>query len=169
MTLYRAPLLDLTRAGVRFVVIGGVAAGLHGSARVTFDLDVCYDPSAANRERLAAVLAAWKAHLRGADPGLPFVLDARALATSHVLTLSTAAMGDIDVMDSVAGVGDFAAVLAASAELDVGEGLRCPVLGLPALIRAKRAARRRKDMDQLPELEALLELREKGEGRGPSG
>jgi hypothetical protein len=62
-------------------------------------------------------------------------------------------------MDSVGGVGDFAAVLAASAELDVGDGLRCPVLGLPALIRAKRATRRRKDVDQLPELEALLELR----------
>ena len=165
MTLYRAPLLDLTRAGVRFVVIGGVAAGLHGSARVTFDLDVCYDPSAENRERLAAVLVAWKAYLRGADPGLPFVIDARALAISHVLTLSTASVGDIDVMDSVGGVGDFAAVLAASEHLDVGDGLRCPVLGLPALIRAKRAARRRKDLDQLPELEALLELtRERGGG-----
>lgn len=38
----------LVEARVRFVVIGGVAAGLHGVARATFDLDICYDPSEEN-------------------------------------------------------------------------------------------------------------------------
>jgi hypothetical protein len=155
--LFRAHLLDLTQAGVRFVVIGGVAAGLHGSTRATFDLDVCYDPALDNRERLAALLRSWDAYLRGVEPGPPFELDARTLATSHVLTLTTR-LGDIDVMDRVAGVGDFAAVLAGSVEFDVGDGLRCWILDLPALIRAKRAAGRAKDKAQLPELEALLEL-----------
>ena len=78
--------------------------------------------------------------------------------------LSTAARGDVDVMDSVAGVGDFAAVLAESEAMDLGDGLHCRVLSLAALIRAKRAARRRKDLDQLPELEALLELRTRAVG-----
>jgi hypothetical protein len=105
------------------------------------------------------VLGGWQACLRGAERELPFVLDARALAVSRVLTLSTAAMGDIAVMDSVVGVGDYAAVVAASEEVDFGGGLRCRVLGLPALIRAKRAAGRRRDLADLPELEALLELK----------
>ena len=157
--LFRAPLVDLANAEVHFVVIGGVAANIHGVARVTFDLDICYDSAPANREKLAAVLRSWGAVLRGADPGLPFELDARALTISHVLTLTTR-LGDIDVMDSVAGVGGFAEVWANSAEFDVG-GLRCRILDLPALIRAKRAAGRKKDRDQLPELEALLELTRK--------
>lgn len=156
--LYRFHLLGLTRAGVRFVVIGGVAAGLHGSVHVTFDLDLCYDPGADNRKRLTAVLASWNAHPRGVEPGLPFVMDVRTLAVSPVLTLTTS-QGDVDVMDRVAGVGGYPDVFAHSVEMDLGEGLRCRVLDLPALIRAKRASARRKDLDQLPELEALLELK----------
>ena len=158
--MFRAQLEDLNRAGVRYVVIGGVAATLHGSASVTFDLDVCFDPVPTNRERLSDLLRSWGAHLRGVEPGLPFELDAQALATSHVLTLTTR-LGDIDVMDSVTGVGAYAEVAANAVEFDVGGGLRCSVLDLPALVRAKRAAGRLKDKQHLPELEALLELTKK--------
>jgi hypothetical protein len=125
----------------------------------------CYDPEADNRRRLAATLAAWGAYLRGVEPGLPFVMDDRTLRTTPVMTLITS-QGSIDVMDRVLGVGEFADVLRDSEEVASGD-LRFRVLSLAALIRAKRATRRRKDMDQLPELEALLELREKGEGRRP--
>ena len=38
-------------------------------------------------------------------------------------------------------------------------GCRCRCLGLPELIRVKRAAGRPKDLDALAELEALLEER----------
>ena len=158
--MFRSHLEDLNRAGVRYVVIGGVAATLHGSASVTFDLDVCYDPAPTNRERLSNLLRSWSAFLRGVEPGLPFELDAQTLATSHVLTLTTR-FGDLDVMDTVAGIGGYAEVAANAVELDVGDGLRCRVLDLPALIRAKRAAGRAKDRQQLPELEALLELTKK--------
>lgn len=157
----------LVEADVRFVVIGGVAANAHGSARITDDLDVCYDPEDDNRRRLAATLAAWGAYLRGVEPGLPFVMDDRTLRTTPVMTLITS-QGSIDVMDRVLGVGGFPDVLRDSAEAEAG-GVTFRVLALPALIRAKRATHRRKDLDQLPELEALLELRERGEGRGPSG
>ena len=156
-------LLDMVRGlsvgGVRFVVIGGVAATAHGSARVTDDVDICYDPTDDNRDRLAATLANWGAYLRGVEPGLPFIMDARMLRTTPVMTLVTR-QGNIDVMDRVAGVGEFADVWAESQEVDAG-GTTFRVLSLPALIRAKRAAGRKKDRDQLPELEALLELKRK--------
>ncbi len=42
---------------VDFVVIGGLAATFHGSARVTYDLDICYSRASANVRRLAAALA----------------------------------------------------------------------------------------------------------------
>jgi len=147
----------LVDADVRFVVIGGLAAAAHGSARVTDDLDICYDPADENRRRLAATLAAWGAYLRGVEPGLPFVMDERMLHSTPVMTLVTA-QGNIDVMDRVAGVGGFEAVRAESEEVESGD-VRFRVLSLPALIRAKRAAGRPKDREQLPELEALLELR----------
>jgi predicted nucleotidyltransferase len=153
----------LVEADVRFIVIGGVAANAHGSARITDDLDVCYDPEDGNRRRLAATLAAWGAYLRGVGPGLPFVMDDRTLRTTPVMTLITS-QGSIDVMDRVLGVGEFPDVLRDSAEAEAA-GVKFRVLALPALIRAKRATRRRKDVDQLPELEALLELsRERGGG-----
>jgi hypothetical protein len=72
------------------------------------------------------------------------------------LTLTTSE-GDIDVMDRIAGVGDYAAVRLHSERISaLGVGFR--VLDLPSLIKAKRAAGRPRDHEHLPELEALLAL-----------
>jgi hypothetical protein len=153
----------LVSADVRFVVVGGVAAGLHGSTRVTFDLDICYDPAPDNTERLASVLVKWHAYLRGVEPGLPFFMDARAFRITPVMTLTTD-VGPLDVMDRIEGVGGFADVLANSVEIEA-RGLRFRALALPSLIQAKRAVRRPKDVEQLPELEALLARTRRGAGR----
>jgi predicted nucleotidyltransferase len=149
----------LTNAGVRFVVVGGVAAGVHGSTRVTFDLDICYDPAPENTERLATVLLGWHTYLRGLDPGLPFVMDATAFRITPVMTLTTD-HGPLDVMDRVVGVGDYSDVLEHSVEVEAGD-VRFRALSLAGLVNAKRAARRKKDLDQLPELEALLAMTRK--------
>ena len=144
---------------VSFVVIGGVAANLHGSARITNDLDICYDPTDENRQRLTGVLASWQAYLRGVEPGLPFTMDARMLRDTPVMTL-IGTEGWIDVMDRVAGVGEFDKVLAASVTGE-WDSLRFRIIGLDALIAAKRAAARKKDHEALLELQALREVRRK--------
>ncbi len=149
----------LLRAEVRFVVIGGVAAILHGSARNTNDLDVCYDPADANVEKLSALLLRWHAYLRGVEPGLPWAPDVRAIRTSPVLTLITDE-GILDLMDQVQGIGDWRAVLASSEEAR-WEDLRFRIVSLDALIAAKRATGRVKDRDALIELEALQAIRRK--------
>jgi len=146
-------LRGLHEADVEYVVVGGLAANVHGSARITADVDICYDPAPENRARLASRLAAWHAYLRGVDPGLPFTMDARTLRDCPVLTLVTD-LGDLDVMARVAGVGEFPAVRAASVPADLA-GAPARVLALDALIAAKRAAGRRKDQADLIELEAL--------------
>ena len=69
--------------------------------------------------------------------------------------------GDIDVLDRVAGVGDYDVVRKHSEKISA-LGVSFRVLDLPSLIKAKRAAGRARDFDHLPELEALLELRRKG-------
>ena len=70
-------------------------------------------------------------------------------------------LGDIDLLGEVAGVGDYAAALAASEEVELF-GATFRVLNLDALIASKRAAGRPKDLMVLPELEALREATEDG-------
>ena len=48
-------LLELSRAQVDFIVIGGVAVGVHGFIRATEDLDIVPDPDVANLERLGVM------------------------------------------------------------------------------------------------------------------
>jgi predicted nucleotidyltransferase len=155
-------LAGLTREKVKFVVIGGVAAVAQGSARVTNDLDLCYDNTSANLEALGTLLAKWHAYPRGVERGLPFIMDSRTLRGAPTMTLITDE-GDIDVMDRVAGVGSYAAVREHSERISA-LGVAFRVLDLPHLIKAKRAAGRPRDFEHLPELEALLALR--GSSRG---
>ena len=147
----------LVAAGIRFVVIGGVAAVIHGSARFTNDIDICYDPDEINLERLVALLTKWHAYLRGVEPGLPFIMDLRAFHVTPIMTLTTD-MGDIDLLDLVPGVGSFKDVLQASEVVQVGR-TAFRALTLDALIASKRAVRRPKDVEALIELEALRRLR----------
>jgi hypothetical protein len=71
-TNFQRLLALLAEAEVEFVVIGGLAATVHGSAHVTYDVDVCYERSLANVERLCRALASVHPHLRGAPPDIPF-------------------------------------------------------------------------------------------------
>ena len=157
----------MARAGVRFVVIGGVAGTAHGSARITDDLDVCYDTARDNADRLVPLLNRLHARLRvprEPDVELPFVIDARTFRDAPALTLQTD-HGKLDLLPDVAGVGDYAACVAASAVHQLGS-VRLRVLSLDALIRAKRAAGRPRDREHLIELEALRALGS-AQGRGP--
>jgi predicted nucleotidyltransferase len=147
----------LVVAGVRFVVVGGVAATLHGSARLTNDLDLCYDPAPDNLEALARLLRSWHAYLREVEPGLPFTLDVHALRTTPIMTLVTD-LGNLDLLDRVQGLGGYAEVLAASERVQL-ERIEFRALTLSALIAAKKATGRPKDREHVIELEALLALR----------
>jgi len=146
-------LQGLKEARVAFVVVGGIAAAAHGSRRVTDDLDICYDASEANVTRLARLLAGWEAYPRGIERGLPFFMDTKQFRITPLMTL-TAREGFIDVLDQVKGVGTFAKCRSRSIEIEAFN-IRFRILDLDALIDAKRAAGRPKDIDQIPELEAL--------------
>ena len=97
----------LSRYGVECVIVGGVAAALHGSSIPTYDLDVCYARDAANLHRLAEALTAVHATLRGAPKNLPFILDADTLRNGLNFTFDTD-IGPLDVLGEIAGVGGFA-------------------------------------------------------------
>ena len=150
----------LSQGGVEFIVVGGVAARAHGSARLTNDLDGVYRRTPENMARLSATLAPHSPYLRGAPPGLPFRWDAETIRRGLNFTLTTA-FGDLDVLGEVTGGGGYEALVERSRPVAVfGLEVRC--LDLDCLIEVKRAAGRPKDLEVIAELEALLEE------RGPS-
>jgi len=75
----------LVRAGVDFVVIGGVAVVVQASPRFTRDLDISYATDTANLERLGTLLVALAARCRGVDEDVPFTPDARTLRRARNL------------------------------------------------------------------------------------
>src|SRR5216117_1235571 len=103
----------LVRAKVDFILIGGMAAILHGSARVTFDVDLVYSRAHKNIERLAAALAVHGPTIRDARGDLPFPWDAKAIRSGLNLT-RTSRRGDVDLFGAVAGGATYQALLAHS-------------------------------------------------------
>jgi hypothetical protein len=147
-----------SEAGIDCVIVGGLAATIHGSARLTQDVDFVYARDRANIGRLVAALKPYSPYLRGAPPGLPFEWSEATIERGLNFTLTTA-LGDIDLLGEITGGGDYPALLPHSGDVEMF-GCRCRCLDLPGLIRVKRAAGRPKDLEVLAELEALLKERE---------
>lgn len=138
------PLLSaLARAGVDFVLIGGVAGGTYGSAYGTYDVDIAYARDRANLERLAAVLRSLGATLRNTPPGLPFQLDAKTIENGSDFTFSTI-HGSLDILSDPAGAPSYRQLKGGGTRIEV-EGQEVVVASLDHLIAMKEAAGRTKD------------------------
>ena len=143
----------LSDHAVRFVVIGGIAGATHGSPSVTQDLDVCYERSPKNLERLSAALASIHAELRGADDVVPFELSAKTLAAGDHFTFITD-LGDLDCLGIPAGTLGYDDLMKCAVDVDL-DGLVVAVASIDDLIRMKRAAGRPRDLAELEILGAL--------------
>jgi hypothetical protein len=158
MTDFAGLLCVLVDAKVDFILVGGVAAAVHGSARSTKDVDVVYARSPENIARLVEALRPHKPYLRGAPPGLPFLWDEITVGRGLNFTLTTA-LGDLDLLGEITGGGGYADLLPHSSPISVF-GIQCQCLDLPTLIHVKRAAGRPKDLEAIAELEALSDQEE---------
>lgn len=155
MTDFARLLGALHKTGVEYIIIGGVAATIHGSSRLTQDVDVCYARTDANLDRVVRALRPLKPYLRGAPRGLPFEWSAATLRAGLNFTLTTTA-GDIDLLGEVTGGGTYDDLIAHTMEVTLfRHHTRC--LNLEWLIATKRAAGRPRDLEAIAELEALRE------------
>lgn len=159
MIEFRSLLESLNRNEVAFVIVGGIAATLHGSARLTFDLDITYERTPENLKRLVAALAPFAPYPRGAPVGLPFRFDVETLKRGLNFTLTTAD-GPIDLLGEVSGIGSYTVARQHSDEAHLFGGTYY-FLDLDALIISKKAAGRPKDFEAIAELEAIREERER--------
>jgi hypothetical protein len=153
----------LDRHGVRYVLIGGLAAVLHGSPLPTVDADICPANDHANLQRLAAALAELGARVRTSDTpeGVPFPYDAVFLSQIRLLNLITRA-GDLDLSFEPAGTRGYAELATNATTMSI-RGVGVAVAGLEDIIRSKEAANRPKDLRMLPTLRQLLEeIRRRG-------
>lgn len=147
-------LVELLSANdLEFAIIGGVAAIMYGSARMTLDLDIIMEFSPANLERLLDTL-------RPHDPRHATRPDLSVLDESiedllgfHMLLLETK-LGRLDVLPGLEPFGGYRTVPTSERE---AFGHRCRVIELDALIEVKRHAGRRKDIEAVYELEAIRE------------
>ena len=148
-------LLDvLDRHDVRYVLIGGVAARLHGSPDLTEDVDITPERSRVNLRRLGAALREIHARLRGAED-VDWPVDERALGNVEVLTLTTDC-GLLDICFRPAGGQSYEQLTANAQAYDVF-GVRIAVASLDDIIASKTAAGRNKDLRGLATLHALRE------------
>jgi hypothetical protein len=140
---------------VDYVLIGGLAATLHGSSALTNDADICPDPSPENRERLAAALRDIRARVRTeAEPdGVRFSVDADFLRRTQLVNLTTR-YGDFDIAFQPAGSGGYQDLVSDAIELEI-DGTLVRVASLANIIRSKEIANRPKDRATLPILYAL--------------
>jgi hypothetical protein len=145
----------LRAAEVRFVLIGGLAAQVHGSPSLTLDVDICFDTDRENIDRLAGVLEGLAAARRSMPPDVVAPVDARALRAGDVFLLRTR-FGDLDLLAHPDPGLDYATLArhAISAEI---LGVVVQVASLDDLIAMKRAAGRPKDRIELEILGAVRE------------
>jgi predicted nucleotidyltransferase len=150
----------LADSGIEFVIVGGYAAVIHGSAYITRDLDICAVLTPETVERLRDVLAEWNPKHRMTPQRLSF-LEFPKFGTVQNLYLQTD-VGVIDILSSILGVGDFAR-LKANAEMFDIDGRQYPVLSLQDLIAAKEAVGREKDLLVAKELKCIAAKRQQGD------
>jgi hypothetical protein len=158
MVQIRELLSKLSSTGVEYVIVGGVAASLHGSTLFTDDLDVCCPMTEENMSRLIAALEPLNPVLR--DPRkIPLPRRPSLLAQCRTLLLTTD-MGKFDVLPEITGIGDYDTVSARAVTMEV-DGRPTRVLDIDALITAKKAAGRTKDQLGVIHLEAAKARAEK--------
>jgi hypothetical protein len=151
-------LLDrLIRQDVRFVIVGGFAAVAHGVSLMTEDLDICCPFTEDNLRRLHAAIADLHPVHRMTPQKLPFELTPQLLATLKNVYLRTD-FGILDCLGDVKGLGDYEAVKAGSITVTLSAG-PCRILGIDALIHAKRAMGGTRDLETIRQLEAIKEER----------
>ncbi|MEO8909999.1 MAG: hypothetical protein ABI408_07200 [Gemmatimonadaceae bacterium] len=149
----------LARHKVKFVLIGALAARLHGFPRLTAYADITPAGDKQNLEKLAAALDDLEARVytESVPEGLPFDRSPAMLARASMWNLVTNA-GRLDIAFTPAGTKGYKD-LADDAERFEAFGVHFLAASLDGIIRSKEAAGRAKDEDDVLILKALKRAR----------
>jgi hypothetical protein len=139
--------------GVDYLVIGGVAAQVHGRRRTTKDLDVTPSPDAENFERLRTALVELDAHPVALGPGTP-TPTAEQLSVAAIVPPLITRHGELHILNEVPGARGFTEMRARALSTDL-DGIAVHIVGLNDLIRMKQATGRPGDIEDIEALTAI--------------
>jgi hypothetical protein len=157
----------LDEHGVDYLVIGGVAAQVHGRRRTTMDLDVTPAPDPENLERLAAALAALDAHPVELGRSAP-APTAEQLNVAPVVPPLMTLHGDLHILNEVPGAAAYAAMRTRALTTDL-DGVAVHIVGVDDLIRMKQATGRPSDIEDIEALTLVAQREAGSEGASSSG
>ena len=132
---YKDMLQVLLDNGVKFLMVGAYAMGVHGYPRATGDIDIWVETSAENSERVYRSMAAFGAPLHE--------IDETTFATPGIVFQIGVAPRRIDIITAISGV-EFDDAYQQRQIVEI-EDLSIPILSLDDLIKNKRATGRDKD------------------------
>jgi predicted nucleotidyltransferase len=138
---------DLNGAGVRYVLIGGIALIRHGVVRATRDVDAVFDPAPENVERIRALIERW-----GATRPDGSQIPEGSVAGDRTIHLATP-HGDLDLLSEKAAAVGFTELLARADTRRV-DGIEAPICSLADLVAMKRSVGRERDRVDLADLES---------------
>ena len=144
---------------VDFVIIGGVAAIMHGATTFTQDIDVCASFDNENITRIVAAMADLDPRYRMTPQKLKMPHDASRLFGYKNLYLQTT-LGEIDLLSEVDGVGPFNVVKQHATFFEVDQA-RIAVMSLDDIIQSKGKLGRPKDRHVIAELRIVQQLKKK--------
>jgi hypothetical protein len=149
----------LAKHGVRYVLIGAVAARLQGFPRVTADADITPARDAANMRRLAEALRELDARVytESIPEGLPFDCSPSMLKRADLWNLVTTA-GRLDVAFVPSGTTGYDDLIRTAIPFEVF-GATLDVASLEDIIRSKEAADRPQDRQDVLILRQMLARR----------
>jgi hypothetical protein len=153
-------MIDLERISVRlaegkvdFVIAGGMAALILGGSLMTRDVNVVCSLDAENLLRLFDTLKELNPVHRMTPQRIPFTREHVEKGGLKNLYLSTD-LGQLDCLGDIKGIGGYDECLARSEDVQLSGGT-IKVLSLDAMIDAKRAMGRPRDLHTVLELEAI--------------
>lgn len=149
-------LVTLAEHGVRYVLVGALAARLQGFPRLTADADITPERERSNLERLAAALRELDARVytESVPEGLAFDCSAATLERADLWNLVTAA-GRLDIVFQPAGTEGYPD-LAADAVLYEAFGVEIAAASLADILRSKEAADRPQDRQDAAVIREML-------------
>jgi len=151
----KALLQRLQEQHVEFVIIGGVCGLLHGVSLVTLDLDICCRFTPENLRRIEAAVKDLHPRHRLAVNKLSLEFTDEFCSRLKNMCLQTD-LGIVDCLGEVSGIGDYDACLRRSIVHEMSYG-RFRILDIDAIIAAKEAMARDKDLAAVKQLRGIKE------------
>jgi hypothetical protein len=138
-------LVEFVRCGVRFVLLGGYAVGIHAKPRATKDLDLLVSGEGDNLNRVADALTTF-----GAPAAV--IAAARNMSPTEIVYLGVPPVR-IDILRRADGI-DTEQVIERAGVVQLGD-LAIPVISIDDLIANKRASGRPQDLADVVLLERV--------------